>query len=304
LPEDKTQDKNSHDILSRNYYREYTLDELKYLLHKESFIIIDAHFFSEKNLSRDHHFVLNSIYRTLQIFFYSLKNYNFIMARGNFSDDLPEINKVDPFKLRSMHVFNSKWLSNYDTPTLYNRFFTHNWDRYVLEQLPNDISNLRILDIGCGWGRLLTALADKGALLLAGMDIAPRMVDLVRQRLIEHGVVPEIKVGDAEDKIPWEDETFDVITMTGSLHHFYRPNEVLKEVYRVIRKNGYIIIIDPWFFPPIRKILNYLCSFKAADGDYRFYSPKEISNLLFSNGFTLYRQDSRFNSLLVTGRKS
>jgi len=71
----------------------------------------------------------------------------------------------------------------------------------------------------------------------------------------------------------------------------------------VLRENGLLIIADPWFFPPVRQILNYLCSFKAADGDYRFYTAREVSAIVTSTGFTLSHQQQRVNSLLVTGLK-
>ena len=285
------------------FYRESTLEEIKTVLSNESFYVLKAHFYNGnigRNQSND---LFRWFYRLLQKIAPPFRNDLFLMARGNFTNDLPNITKVDDFKVRSMYVFNSKWLYNYDTPTLFNRFFTRRWDIEVFKQLPEHIGSLRILDVGCGWGRLLTAFADAGARNLAGMDIAPRMVDLVRQRLVERGIRAEVKVGDAEDVIPWDDESFDVITLTGAFHHLYRPYDALREVHRVLRENGLLIIADPWFFPPVRQILNYLCSFKAADGDYRFYTAREVSAIVTSTGFTLSHQQQRVNSLLVTGLK-
>ncbi|MCC7202137.1 MAG: methyltransferase domain-containing protein [Nitrospirae bacterium] len=285
------------------FYRESTLEEIRTLLSKESFYVITAYFFNRNSDGNQDKHILRYFYRMLQKIIPSFRNDFFLMARGNFSTDLPTINKMDDFKLTSMHVFNSKWLYNYETPTLFNRFFTRRWDIEVFKQLPVNVSSLRILDVGCGWGRLLTAFADAGALHLAGMDIAPRMVDLVRQRLFERGVTAEVKVGDAEDAIPWEDESFDVITLTGSLHHFYRPFDALREMYRVLNKNGLLIITDPLFFPPIRQILNYLLTFKAAQGDYRFYTPHEVSEMLVSMGFTMNKKQQWINSFLVSALK-
>jgi ubiquinone/menaquinone biosynthesis C-methylase UbiE len=285
------------------FYRENTLEEIRTLLSKESFVILDEHCFNGNDGSNHKNYVAKWAYRGLQKMVPSFRNDLFFMARGNFTNDVPTLRKVDPFKITSMHVFNSKWLRKYDTPTLFNRAFTKRWDKEVLMHLPNNIGSLRILDVGCGWGRLLTRLADVGARQLAGMDLAPRMVELVRQRLAERGVKADIQVADAEDRIPWENDSFDVITLTGGFHHLYRPMDALQEVYRVLKKNGHLIITDPYFFPPVRQILNYLCSLKGADGDYRFYTPEEVSKMVESAGFIPSQKRLWLNSLTVTASK-
>lgn len=204
FPGDESTEGNSEQENVKSFYRAYTLDEIQFLLHKESFVIIDAHFFEGHKAAAKRSFILRRIYRTLKKIVPSLKSYVFVTSRGNFTEKLPILNKLDAFKFRSMHIFNTKWLSNYDSPTLFNRFFTHRWDQDVLKQLPGDISSTRILDIGCGWGRLLRMLADQGAKHLASMDLAPRMVDLVRQRLVERGIYADMVVGDAEEAVPGE----------------------------------------------------------------------------------------------------
>lgn len=287
----------------RAFYRESTLEEVKMFLSNESFYVLKAHFYNGNISENKNNDVFRWVYRQLQKVVPSFRNDLFLMARGNFTKDLPIIAKKDDFKITSMHVFNSKWLYNYDTPTLFNRFFTRRWDIEVLKQLPRNMDSLRILDVGCGWGRLLIAFAGAGAQHLAGMDIAPRMVDLVRQRLVERGIRAEVKVGDAEDTIPWEDESFDVITLTGALHHFYRPFDVLREIRRVLARGGLLIITDPFFFPPLRQFLNYLLTFKAAQGDYRFYTPNEVSEMLGSTGFIMHKKQKWGNSFLVSAVK-
>jgi ubiquinone/menaquinone biosynthesis C-methylase UbiE len=285
------------------FYREYTLGEIKTLLSQESFYVLKMDFMNgHKDTSQNHSF-LRGAYRWVQNMAPSLRNDMFLMARGNFTNGLPEIRKKDPFKLTSMHRFNTKWLRNYDSPSRFKQFFMNRWDKDVVDSLPGDFTFMRILDVGCGWGRLLTGFADAGAQQLAGIDLAPRMVDLVRQRLAERGVQADMKVADAEDTIPWENEYFDVITLTGGFHHFYRPLDALQEMRRVLKKKGLLIIADPYFFPPVRQILNYLCSFKAADGDYRFYTHQEVSEMVKSVGFTSSQQRLSLNTFVVIALK-
>jgi ubiquinone/menaquinone biosynthesis C-methylase UbiE len=65
-----------------------------------------------------------------------------------------------------------------------------------------------------------------------------------------------LKTADSEDDLPWPDNSFDIITLTGVIHHFYRLNDALKEAYRVLDKQGKLIILDPWFPIIIRQIVN------------------------------------------------
>jgi ubiquinone/menaquinone biosynthesis C-methylase UbiE len=94
-----------------------------------------------------------------------------------------------------------------------------------------------------------------------------------------------------------------VITLTGAFHHFYRPMDALREIHRVPKKEGLLIISDPLFFTPFRQIMNYLFSFKAAEGDYRFYTPDEVSKMVASVGFTFHQQRQWIYLLIVTALK-
>ena len=51
----------------------------------------------------------------------------------------------------------------------------------ILQQLPADLSGMRILDAGCGTGALAFELAERGAQVL-GVDISPQLIDIARKR--------------------------------------------------------------------------------------------------------------------------
>ena len=216
---------------------------------------------------------------------------------------IPVFKKMDRYKAKNLQAFNTKWPNRYDS-SLRMRLWTSQWDRGILTELPTDISSLRILDIGCATGRLLETLAEAGARHLAGIDLAPKILDIAQRRLAERGIKADLKVADAEDTLPWANESFDVIIMTGALHHFYRPMDALTEVHRVLCHRGRLIIIDPWFLPPLRQLFNLGLRFVSPNGDYHFYSPAEAVDMLASQGFVELRyRRADWNSFIVLGLK-
>ncbi len=130
------------------------------------------------------------------------------------------------------------------------------WDRILVQELGPNTRLLRILDVGCTTGRLLERLAEAGATELFRVDLAPRILEVAREKLTKTGSLFELQTADAEDSLPWGCGSFDAVTLTGVLHHFFRPRDALAEILRVLRPGGRLLIIDPCFFPPVRQILN------------------------------------------------
>jgi SAM-dependent methyltransferase len=82
------------------------------------------------------------------------------------------------------------------------------------------------------------------------------------------------------DRWTWDDEFFDAATLTGVLHHFFRPRDSLAEIRRVLRPGGRLLIIDACFFPLVRQIINAALRVAPHDGDCHFYSAREAAALL------------------------
>jgi ubiquinone/menaquinone biosynthesis C-methylase UbiE len=142
----------------------------------------------------------------------------------------------------------------------------------------NKIHNQTILDIGCGTGIILSSIKEGN--FLYGLDISEAMIEEAKKRLpIEANLV----VGDAEI-LPWQDDFFDTVLCTFSFHHYPQPQNVVREILRVLKKEGRLILADPWLPAPLRQISNWLLQF-SEDGDYHEYSRPEISKLLTDQGF-------------------
>lgn len=99
--------------------------------------------------------------------------------------------------------------------------------------------NKVILDVGCANG-YYTKLYAKKCKRIIGIDSNHELI----KRAKEENPKIEFIEADAE-KIPFEDEEFDIIIMSDVLEHVKSEELALNEVYRVLKKNGKLIITVP-----------------------------------------------------------
>jgi ubiquinone/menaquinone biosynthesis C-methylase UbiE len=194
--------------------------------------------------------------------------------------ETPVFRKHDRYKAGSYRAYNFKLPVRYDSAWFVKLCQFPLWDRNIVEELGSEIDSVELLDVGCATGRLLANLARAGAVRLSGVDLAPKILEVAREKLAREDAHAELRPADAEDAIPWPAESFDVATLTGVLHHFYRPHDALVEIRRVLRPGGRLILIDPCFFTPARQVINLYLRFFPHEGDCRFYSPRAAIGLL------------------------
>ncbi len=144
----------------------------------------------------------------------------------------------------------------------------------------------RVLDIGCGPGRLTIAaqnwVGPTGE--AQGIDPSPEMITIARKNAARAGLAAKFEVGLVE-ALPFPDATFDVVLSRLVMHHL--PGDLkqrgLAEIRRVLKPGGLCLIVD--FEPPKSPILlhlvEHLLSPVMAQIDIREYIP-----LLVEAGFT------------------
>ena len=98
-----------------------------------------------------------------------------------------------------------------------------------------------------------------------------------------------ISLADAERELPWPEGSFDVVTLTGVLHHLVRPGAALAEMERVLRPGGRLIASDTCFFPPVRGFFNLCLKVHPHEGDYHFYTARQATRLLTEFGWDVVR---------------
>lgn len=115
--------------------------------------------------------------------------------------------------------------------------------RYILETLlatPGGVE--RVLDVGCGSGRLTAALAERGVREVWGLDPSPYLLQIASER------APRARfVQGAVEESPFADRTFDAI---GSCFLFHElPKDAaergIAQLHRMLRPLGTLVIVDP-----------------------------------------------------------
>lgn len=101
----------------------------------------------------------------------------------------------------------------------------------------------RVLDIGCGTGRMLALLAPRSESVL-GLDLSRRMLALARTRIAEQGLANcTVRQADMA-RLPLPDASFDLAVLCMVLHYADEPSVVLAEAARVVAPGGMVAVID------------------------------------------------------------
>jgi ubiquinone/menaquinone biosynthesis C-methylase UbiE len=118
---------------------------------------------------------------------------------------------------------------------------------FVWKILRKGVKIGRVLDIGTGSGRLAVELARaRGTdFRITGLDISGNMLSRARENAsiahMENHI--DFVLGTAS-KLPFADNSFDMVISYASLHHWFDPVSVLKEARRVCSRTGLILIRD------------------------------------------------------------
>jgi SAM-dependent methyltransferase len=154
------------------------------------------------------------------------------------------------------------------------------WELFELLVREGDLLGRRVLDIGCGTGRVAAALAERGARVW-GVEPEPRMAELARKRL------STVKIAPAE-KLPFKDGWFDRAVLALVVHLVDRPR-AFAEARRVLARDGRLVVasFDPAHFK--RYWLNrFFPSLEAIDRS-RFPEPAALRGQLEEAGFAHVR---------------
>lgn len=129
-----------------------------------------------------------------------------------------------------------------------------NWDRmrseYFDERVREKViaeagitSSMRVVDIGIGTGFMAIGLA-RIAKSVVGIDQSTKMLQVASQNLLRLGINNvELRKGCVE-KIPLEDESMDAVFGNMILHHIQNPPRAIKEMGRILKKGGRLVITD------------------------------------------------------------
>ncbi|MGD8194524.1 class I SAM-dependent methyltransferase [Herbiconiux sp. P18] len=159
----------------------------------------------------------------------------------------------------------------------------------------------RILDLAAGTGTSSASLAKSGAHVVAA-DFSPGMIEVGRRR---QAGVPNIEFLVADGmNLPFDDDSFDAVTISFGLRNIVEPKVALAELYRVTAPGGRIVICEfsrpvkplrrvyHWYLERVMPTLAKAVSSNDAAYDYLFESiaswpdQKTLAGWLRETGFT------------------
>ena len=184
--------------------------------------------------------------------------------------------------------------------------------------------NKKVLDAGCGTGNLIKLIAENNELI--AMDLNKSMLSIAMKKTKNFSNV-SFKKGSVTE-LPFENDSFDVITSINVIYHLDEPEKVIKEARRVLKENGKLIIssplkgiaLDDEFIKKVIKDcqegkvdmekFNKLRGYNNIifdKGGFKFTpSMQEISDLLKSNGFEIIIKERIYYDMnfLICARKT
>lgn len=138
-----------------------------------------------------------------------------------------------------------------------------------------------ILDIATGTGDLAISLAKTSASKITGLDISEGMLSVGRKKIEKLNLNKKIEMVLADsEEIPFEDASFDAITVAFGVRNFENLEKGLSEIYRVLKKGGIFVVLETSI--PTKT------PYKQG---YKFYSTKILPTIgrVFSNDKVAYK---------------
>jgi ubiquinone/menaquinone biosynthesis C-methylase UbiE len=114
--------------------------------------------------------------------------------------------------------------------------------RWVARQVPLR-RDLSVLDVAAGTGLLSQTVAPKVKRVVA-LDVTPEMIAQGRKQIHRRGLLNISFILGRAEALPFLAGTFDLVMTRFSFHHFRGPEAVLKEMIRVCRPGGNVVVVD------------------------------------------------------------
>lgn len=181
------------------------------------------------------------------------------------------------------------------------------WRKKAIRELRKDNPKV-ILDVATGTGdfalEALSLQPDK----IIGVDISEGMLAMAREKIQKRKLENQfnVQLGDSEN-LPFQDNTFDAVTVSFGVRNFEHLERGLENIYRVLKPNGKTVILEfskPRYFP-FKQLYNFYFNQilpvwgRVFSKDHRAYTYLTESVASFPNGkaFLQIMQESGFKSV-------
>ncbi len=158
--------------------------------------------------------------------------------------------------------------------------------RQAIERL-RLVAGQRVLDVGCGPGDGTVRVTEAGAVGV-GLDYSAGMLETARR---EPSLRGRLSRGDA-GRLPFRDGAFDKLVCTNSFHHYPNHRAALKEMRRVLRPGGLLVLVDPRRDHPFGRLaIDFAENVVFGLREVKIFTVPEWHELLREAGFSDARVD-------------
>lgn len=209
-----------------------------------------------------------------------------------------------PEQVLTQEMFN-RIARHYD---LLNHILSFGRDRYWRKILINKVINCHpssILDLASGTGDLSVSAALKTQAHITAVDISENMLILAQQKAQKQNLQQRIRFVAADAlHLPFDNNSFDVVTISFGIRNFQNVSLGLKEIQRVLKPEGHLFILE--FGQPENAIFRFFYNLysltvipvmgKIFSGNAKAYSylRKSIRQFPYGNSFSVILQSEGF----------
>ena len=170
--------------------------------------------------------------------------------------------------------------------------YVEQWGELVLHKKVPELCNLLsseiVLDIGCGSGAAVRAVAKNLSTgHVTGIDPTPKMLEIATELTVKDQSSQRVTflLAGAE-KIPVESESCNLVLAVNTLHHWVNVNEGLNEVLRVLKPSGRFVSIDDLWEESVEYSQEQVDDNDDSSCQHELKTRSGIVKLLNNNGFS------------------
>ncbi len=180
------------------------------------------------------------------------------------------------------------------------------WRKKVVSILET-VNPETLLDVATGTGDLAIAGSELNVRHIHGVDISEGMLEIGRRKLEKAGLenVITLEVGDSEN-LHFESNSFDAVTVAFGVRNFENLEKSLKEMYRVLKPGGKLIVLEfsqPEHFPIrqlygvyFKHILPGIGRVVSKDKNAYSYLPESVGKFPYGKKFTSILDSCQFKN--------